>query len=50
MSFFDTSMSRRQVLRAGSLVPAAALASVGVRAADKFPSRTIRIVVPFTPG
>lgn len=48
---FDTSMSRRRVLRAGSLAPATlALASIGAGAADKFPSRTIRIVVPFTPG
>lgn len=48
---FNTSMSRRRVLRAGSLAPATlALASIGAGAADKFPSRTIRIVVPFTPG
>ncbi|WP_082551128.1 tripartite tricarboxylate transporter substrate binding protein [Pseudorhodoferax sp. Leaf265] len=51
MFTLNTTVSRRRMLRAGSLAPATlALASFGARAADKFPSRTIRIVVPFTPG
>ncbi len=45
------SKTRRHLLRAGSIAPASiALASLGVRAAAPFPSHTIRVVVPFTPG
>ncbi|KLN56414.1 tripartite tricarboxylate transporter substrate binding protein [Variovorax paradoxus] len=45
------SASRRQLLRAGTLTPAGlTLACLGVSAAEPFPSRTIRIIVPFTPG
>lgn len=47
----DFSATRRQLLRAGTVAPASlALASLGVQAAEPFPSRTIRVVVPFTPG
>ena len=46
-----TSSERRRLLRLGAIGPAAlALASLGVRAAEPFPSRTIRVVVPFAPG
>lgn len=47
----DFSATRRQLLRAGTVAPASlALASLGVHAAEPFPSRTIRAVVPFAPG
>jgi tripartite-type tricarboxylate transporter receptor subunit TctC len=43
--------TRRQLLRSGAMASTGLLlASQGVRAAEPFPSRTIRIVVPFTPG
>lgn len=43
--------TRRQLLRSGALAFAGLLlASLGAHAAEPFPSRTIRIVVPFTPG
>lgn len=47
----STTPTRRRLLRAAIAAPAGwALAGTGAWAADKFPSRTIRIVVPFTPG
>ncbi|MFN7153595.1 MAG: tripartite tricarboxylate transporter substrate binding protein [Acidovorax sp.] len=47
----DFSKTRRQFLRMSSMAPAgAALFALGARADDSFPSRTIRVVVPFTPG
>lgn len=43
--------TRRQLLRSGTMASASLLlAQLGARAAEPFPSRTIRIVVPFTPG
>ena len=43
--------TRRQLLRSGAMASTSLLlASLGARAAEPFPSRTIRIVVPFTPG
>jgi tripartite-type tricarboxylate transporter receptor subunit TctC len=43
--------TRRQLLRSGAMASTGLLlTSQGVRAAEPFPSRTIRIVVPFTPG
>lgn len=43
--------TRRHLLRSGAMASTALLlASHGVRAAEPFPSHTIRIVVPFTPG
>src|SRR5688500_8940269 len=43
--------TRRQLLRSGAMASTGLLlASLGARAAEPFPSRTIRIVVPFTPG
>ncbi|WPH12823.1 tripartite tricarboxylate transporter substrate binding protein [Variovorax paradoxus] len=45
------SATRRRLLRASTLAPAGlTLACLGASAAVPFPSRTIRIVVPFTPG
>ena len=43
--------TRRQLLRSGAMASTGLLlTSQGVRAAEPFPSRTIRIIVPFTPG
>ncbi len=43
--------TRRQLLRSGAMASTGLLlAGLGARAAEPFPSRTIRIVVPFTPG
>ena len=43
--------TRRQLLRSGAMASTGLLlASLGARAAEPFPSRAIRIVVPFTPG
>jgi len=51
MSNHHFSAGRRHLLHAGTVVPASlALASLVASAAEPFPSRTIRIVVPFTPG
>ena len=51
MNLRDFLSTRRQLLRAGTVAPASlVLASLGVHAAEPFPSRTIRVVVPFTPG
>ena len=42
---------RRQLLRAGTAAPVGlTLTSLAAGAAELFPSRTIRVVVPFTPG
>lgn len=47
----EITITRRRLLRAAVAAPAGwGLAGHGAWAADKFPSRTIRIVVPFTPG
>ena len=51
MNLCDFLSTRRQLLRAGTVAPVSlALSSLGVQAAESFPSRTIRVVVPFTPG
>ena len=47
----EPSPTRRRLLSAGTLLPVTlGLTSPGARATDAFPSRTIRVVVPFTPG
>ncbi len=47
----EQTTTRRAVLRAAASVPAwLAMTNHRAWAADKFPSRTIRIIVPFTPG
>lgn len=48
---FGPSVSRRQLLQAGAAVTASSpFASLDTWASESFPSRTIRVVVPFTPG
>lgn len=43
--------TRRQVLRSGTaLASASSLISLEAWSADNFPTRTIRVVVPFAPG
>lgn len=47
----EQNTTRRAVLRAAATVPAwLAMTNHRTWAADNFPSRTIRIIVPFTPG
>jgi tripartite-type tricarboxylate transporter receptor subunit TctC len=47
----EFSSTRRRLLHAGIAAPTVlTLASLGARAGEPFPSRTIRVVVPFTPG
>jgi len=47
----DFSTVRRRLLCTGTVIPAGlALTSLRLQAADSFPSRAIRVVVPFAPG
>ena len=46
----DISLNRREVLRSGLAASAAALAAPGAFAQAPFPSRPIKLVVPFSAG
>lgn len=52
MTHSNSSINRRSVLRMATVAPAGILllGSSGASAAEPFPSRSIRVVVPFTPG